>query len=218
MNQQSLMLRETYSKMRDDQLLQLAECELEQLTPEAQQALQAELNARKSGCAQRARAGSSPSAASGTEEQLQTLVGQARTMACPSCKRREEPLNAFKLERVTSILVRVIHTRAIMVGCPTCIEARAKSWNFTTYMLGWWHFPLGIAATIAALATNSPALGARKRKAPTSEFLLYVQIHQQAIASALAEAEPVAPSFSPERADQPPTAPEAFRTHGVRIE
>lgn len=159
-------LREHYSRLRDEKLLQIAESESSDLTPEAWDCLVNEIHRRnlagvleKKGIVIKKPL---------TEKELDLLVLLHRTRPCPSCG-SPRGINGMKIERISGLIIMTKFHSDTYTGCADCLknEFIASLWH--NMLIGWWSFH-GLFSTIPVIAGNLIQYIKARKETPTAVF------------------------------------------------
>jgi len=166
-------LRQRYSRLSDNKIMELAVREAGGLTVEAIEVLREQIRTRnldhnleKSIQAQRREWSDSDQA---------ELLDEFRDLPCPICQSTEHKLNGFTIKKIKSFVLYGIRSSEFVVGCPHCISAKAESASKVTRLLGWWVLPLGVNWTIEALENNSKVRKHSSDMDPSDELRAYVE-------------------------------------------
>ena len=172
-------LREHYKKLPNEDIERLANFEADQLSPEALAVLRDEI--RNRGLSDDLRTTADIQVKGVSEEEVEQLIRRVSQFPCPLCGRRQNYLNAFSIMSVRSLILLTSVERPLVIACPQCISAYAKSELIKSLLLGWWGIPWGAIRTVHSFFVNWKALNADDHHTPTREFIDFVRPYSAAI-------------------------------------
>lgn len=166
-------LRQHYAKLKDEDILDLLFDGPETLTPEALDLLQAE--ARNRGYGEEIEQGLAVQIGRLAPSRQTELVERFRSLPCPRCQSTREPLNAFHIMELDDAVLRPRFETTLVIGCPQCIRAAARSANRRLWTLGWGGLRSGFLRSAMAHSLNRRAVLDCGQPAPTSALLHFVR-------------------------------------------
>lgn len=89
-----------------------------------------------------------------TEEEVAASCEIIRSLDCPICYKKNEPLNAVRSAEVISFILVTQSLKKVHIGCKDCLDKTINKSLGKTILLGWWGFPWGIIRTIEAISIN----------------------------------------------------------------
>jgi hypothetical protein len=179
MNENLSALKLRYRKLSDEDIERLANYEAGGLTPDAFQILKMEIERR--GLPKELSIAADIQAKGLSEGDHLELMRKLAMFPCPLCNKKQVALNAFNTMIVKSILVFTKTEVSLIIGCPVCISAIAKSSLIKSLLLGWWGIPFGPIKVIHSVFVNLRAMNAGAKIGPTKEFKEFIEPKAAAI-------------------------------------
>ena len=152
-------VRNTYASLTDDQLIQIANKEADDLTPLGYNILQEEINRRGLYVREKIFKHEIPD-----DVELDKFIDLIEGLSCPGCGSREKPLRSRITREVISMVVFTNSHECPIIGCEDCLKKWDRANRLKTALLGWWGLPYGIVKTYRALAKNRAADKAPQRE------------------------------------------------------
>lgn len=168
-------IADRFRQMPSERLMQIAIHEADGLTPEAQDALDAELEAR--GADARVRNAVQAQRDALTDPDRDLLAAAIQRLPCPECGRAEAPINAGIVADAASFVLFTTDNREVVIACADCRGTRAKRAIWKTALFGWWGFPWGPIQSVRALRHDIRTLRQRGASAPTVALMQWIHDH-----------------------------------------
>jgi hypothetical protein len=124
-------LRETYAKLSNNKLIQIATQESGSLRPEALDILKEELHKRK--LSDEYMTAVDIQQVVLTEEKKQFYYALIQTLPCPMCGSTSKQLNMALVSRVYSFIILTSYIKKPIIGCEDCLHSKLN--NATTSTL-----------------------------------------------------------------------------------
>ncbi|MBN1411709.1 MAG: hypothetical protein JW969_12755 [Spirochaetales bacterium] len=170
-------IREMYENMPDDQLLNIALNEMDQLRDEFKQILRGVLRDRNllsQTVKETISAGEEE-----MEEEFEKILESFRQTPCPLCQGHSR-LNALSLRRTLGVLLFSFKWKRVVIGCPDCLNKKYRGAQLFNWLLGFWGFPGWYLAPIYLLGNKrdySNMLNSGDE--PTEDLINYVKENQK---------------------------------------
>src|SRR5258706_3214524 len=146
-------VRETYQRLTDNELIQIATQDAAGLTPEAQEIIKEEIKRRKLDA--NIVAGVQAQNKTYTIEEVDEYCEIIRKLNCPICGTSISKLNATMTGEVISFIFFTHYNKKIKIACPECLDKANYKALTKSVILGWWGIPHGIIKTIQAITLNT---------------------------------------------------------------
>lgn len=160
------LVRDTYARMTDAELLQLLRYNAAGLTEQALEIVKEEVSRR----------GLNPGIIHTVALQNMDYAGYEeahcryiQSLPCPECGSVVQHLNGTMTYVVHSIIVVTQTEKRLAVACPDCLDKKIDQAMLTTLKFGWWSFH-GFFFTLRALILNFRSRG--HHRAPEANFNL----------------------------------------------
>jgi len=166
------VVRETYQRMTDKELIRIATQDAAGLTPEAQEVVKEEIERRKLDT--NIVKGVQAQNKSYTVEEIDEYCNLARNLPCPICETNSAKLNATRTSEVMSFILFTQYKRQLKVACPTCLDKANNNALIKTIIIGWWGIPWGFIKTIQAIGHNIKSKKTNHNDAPNDYLRSFV--------------------------------------------
>jgi hypothetical protein len=166
------LIKGTYARMSDDELVHISTTDAKGFTPEAQEIVQSELQKRGLGnhIVEGMKAQNKPL----TGDAFDALCALARNLECPCCGSSAKPLNGTLTAEVQSYIILTRYNKKLKVACPDCLDKANNEAILTSTLLGWWGIPWGIVRTPLAIYRNLNAKKYNHAEEPNNYLRSYV--------------------------------------------
>jgi hypothetical protein len=148
------LVKETYERMSDAELVRIATHDAVGLTSEAMEVVKAEIRKRNLQMGEEIIQGVEAQNKEYTEEEIAAYCDIICSLPCPNCGSTDVPLNATLTAEVMSFIFFTQYRKHLKVGCPTCLDKFNNAALAKTAIMGWWGIPWGIIKTLQALDRN----------------------------------------------------------------
>jgi hypothetical protein len=145
-------IREYYQKMTDEDLIHAATHHASGLAPEAQDIVKEEITKRK--LDSRISTLVEAKNKNYTEGEIEQYCYIIQKLRCPICQDATQNLNATLTGEVVSFVVFTWRKKALIIGCPDCLDKANRAALAKTAVLGWWAIPWGIIRSIQYIRLN----------------------------------------------------------------
>lgn len=145
-------IKDTYSRMPDEELIRIATSDAHGLTPEAIEVINVEI--KKRGLDEKLNKGIEAQNREYTIQEIDAYCELLRDLNCPICGNNTERLNATLTCEVISFVFFTTSNNKIYIGCPNCLDNANNKALTKTVLLGWWGIPWGLIKTPKAIVLN----------------------------------------------------------------
>lgn len=163
------LVKKTYEKMDDQELIRIITQDAYGLTPEAQEIIKTEIAKRNidQSIVSAIEAQNKVHSRQEIDEYCELLRG----LNCPSCGSAFQKLNGTLIGEVTSYIFFTQYKKELKIACPGCLDKMVQNAFTRTGILGWWGIPWGIIKTMQALDLNAKSKRSHHEDGP-NEFLI----------------------------------------------
>jgi hypothetical protein len=165
-------LRQTYCKMGDEELREIALFETKELSDDATRVLREEMGRR--GLLDRFEEIISAQRQTFTLDQVDDMIRQLRQLPCKMCGIPGLTIHGREIVTHRGFLLRT-KEEVFHIGCATCIKQAARSANITTLLFTILRFPLGLIFAFVTVLENLRASDCEETEEATKEFQDYVR-------------------------------------------
>ena len=166
------LVRDTYQRMTDEELVRVATQNATGLTEAAQEIVRKEIERR--GLDAAIVQGVQVQNKRLTEDELDVYCELARSLDCPVCGNADTKLNATLVMTVRSFIFLTQWKKKIKVACPDCLDKANNSAMISSALLGWWGIPWGFIKTPQAIIQNLRSKNANRLDEPNRYLKSYV--------------------------------------------
>ena len=89
-----------------------------------------------------------------TEIEVNELKSKIINLPCPDCGQKSFPLIGSFIRTVKSFIIFTSYKKSPIIACQSCLNKRMNNAMISTFLLGWWGFPVGFFRTPMALLAN----------------------------------------------------------------
>ncbi|GAO41767.1 hypothetical protein [Flavihumibacter petaseus] len=146
------IVKETYQRMSDEELVRAATREAHGLMPEAMEVVRSEIQRR--GLGEGIERGIAAQNRTYSVEEIDAFCDILSRLECPTCGDSKGRLNATLTAEAFSMILATTYDRKISVGCPRCLDKANNRALIKSVIFGWWGIPWGLIRTGQAIAVN----------------------------------------------------------------
>lgn len=143
---------ETYRRMNDQELIDLAIFEERKLNAEAKAVLKTELSKRRL-CESFIRSIDAQRSLY-TEVEFLRYSDMLAKLDCPICKKTNGSISSTTTAEVISMVIITEYWTTLKIGCRSCLDKANKNAIIKSAVFGWWGIPYGVIRTVQSLMLN----------------------------------------------------------------
>jgi hypothetical protein len=164
-------LEASYKNFEDEKIIQLAQYEVEKLTPEAVKILKNEIINRKL----------NKKLIDVIDEQIEGISIDSffeyakflLNLPCPICGKKDGDIDITRKGQVISAIVFTSYDKILICGCKDCLRKEIKRGMIMSLFLGWWGIPMGPIKTIQSIFYNLKKIKGTKTNDQSEDFIKF---------------------------------------------
>jgi hypothetical protein len=166
------VVRKTYEKKTDTELIRVVTQNSAGLTPEAIEVVKEELKRRNidPGVARSVDAQNRQY----TLEEIDAYCALIRQLPCPLTGSTDEKLNATLVAEVLSFIIFTNYSKKLLIASPDALDKANTKALIKTAILGWWGFPWDIIRTVQAINLNVKNKRSNRAEGPNDYLRSFV--------------------------------------------